>query len=148
MSVYFISETFHAGLTGLLLGASSQQAQATVPIKHLCNINPYVAAALSDWHRRCSLAASLPLQLASGIARGQGSGEPLTATSSFGMSGVNAHALVAAPSTSCAPSISTVSCLLHVNTQPWCTSMRQAGRSFGILGCTKGSKKGKTFLTM
>ena len=106
----------HAGLTGLLLAAGSQQARAAAPIRHLRNVNPYVAAALSDWRRRCGLTAALPLQLAPRIAGGPAGEDILAATSSFGMSGVNAHAMVAAaPSPMPAASTSTVSRLLHIN---------------------------------
>ena len=61
---------------------------------HLRNTNAYVIAALEDWRKTAHLAAAVPLQAAaaqspSGVAGG------LAGTSSFGMSGVNAHMIVA-----------------------------------------------------
>ena len=58
------------------------------------NINPYVAAAITDWQKQHSLQAALPRQTAAAAAK-----EPagLHGTSSFGMSGVNAHLLLSPP---------------------------------------------------
>ena len=89
-----------AGLTGLLLAASALQARAVAPVKHLRTLNPYVAAATSDWRRRCGLVAAIPMQggPGGGAAESEAGGRcALAGTSSFGMSGVNAHALLAAP---------------------------------------------------
>ncbi len=85
-----------AGLTGLLLAAMTLHSGASAPVKHLRTINPYVAAALSDWRRHCGLRASVPLQPGPAVAAASAEeGSAVAGTSSFGMSGVNAHALVA-----------------------------------------------------
>jgi acyl transferase domain-containing protein len=83
-----------AGLTGLLLAAMAA-AHAAPPVRHLRVVNPYVEAALGDWRARGGRAPALPRQAAPrGWALGGRAGR-WAATSSFGMSGVNAHALVA-----------------------------------------------------
>jgi acyl transferase domain-containing protein len=83
----------------LLLAASALREHSTAPVKHLQSINPYVAAAISDWRRLCGLTAAIPLQPAPGVFSGADALQhgSLAGTSSFGMSGVNAHALVAQP---------------------------------------------------
>ena len=97
---------FVAGLTGLLLASMALQSGASAPIKHLRTINPYVAAALSDWRRHSGLRASVPLQTGPAVAAASATeGLAVAGTSSFGMSGVNAHALVASASTAQLPSI-------------------------------------------
>ena len=58
------------------------------------NINPYVAAAITDWQKQHSLQAALPRQTAAAAAK-EAAG--LHGTSSFGMSGVNAHLLLSPP---------------------------------------------------
>ncbi len=93
--VNYLCTACNAGLTGLLLAATALIHQSTAPIKHLRNLNPYVGAALGDWEKRAGSKPRLPLQVApqpdylpvtgSGAAAG---------TSSFGMSGVNAHMIV------------------------------------------------------
>jgi len=83
-----------AGLTGLLLAACMAGHQQAPAIMHLRSINPYVAAALADWSAHGSKPLHLPLQLASGALFGHQS--DVAGTSSFGMSGVNAHMLVRA----------------------------------------------------
>ena len=90
---------FCAGLTGLLLASSALQQRSTAPVKHLRSINPYVAAAVSDWRRHCGLTAAIPLQASPGVLSGADALQlgSLAGTSSFGMSGINAHALVAQP---------------------------------------------------
>ena len=81
-----------AGLTGLLLAASAAAQHAAPAIMHLRGMNPYVQAALGDWEAASNRALLLPRQLAGGPTAG------VAGTSSFGMSGVNAHMLVdAAP---------------------------------------------------
>jgi acyl transferase domain-containing protein len=88
-----------AGVTGALLAAMSLQQRQRAPIVNLRGLNPYVAAALSDWRSRHNVAAAAGRQAgpAPHLASGAATGAPLLAgTSSFGMSGVNAHALLAA----------------------------------------------------
>lgn len=65
---------------------------------HLRNVNPYVTSSFSDWSKSHGLEAQppratapLPLKYPAGAQNQQ-----LTGTSSFGMSGVNAHALMEA----------------------------------------------------
>lgn len=57
-------------------------------------MNPYVAAAITDWQKQHSLRVDLPRQTAPAAAR-EATG--LHGTSSFGMSGVNAHLLLSPP---------------------------------------------------
>jgi acyl transferase domain-containing protein len=84
-----------AGLTGLLLAASMASQQAAPAIMHLRSMNPYVQTALSDWAARGGgRALHLPRQYAAGAAPSALPGA--AGTSSFGMSGVNAHMLVEA----------------------------------------------------
>jgi acyl transferase domain-containing protein len=84
-----------AGLTGLLLAASMASQQAAPAIMHLRSMNPYVQTALSDWAARGGgRALHLPRQYAAGAAPSPQPGA--AGTSSFGMSGVNAHMLVEA----------------------------------------------------
>lgn len=75
----------------MLLALGATAAVASPSIRHLRNINPYVAAAIADWGKQSKLAASLPRQL---TALRQQSVHSTAGTSSFGMSGVNAHALI------------------------------------------------------
>ena len=92
-----------AGLTGTLLAAAGMQHQLLPPIVNLRELNPYVSAALADWRSRHGLAAAPSRQLAPCAHLAGAGGEPLAGTSSFGMSGVNAHALLsAAPAASLA----------------------------------------------
>lgn len=84
------------GLTGLLLAFSVQRQAAQAPIVNLHELNPYVASAVEDWRRRHSLLAALPRQQAPKPVSATGSMAAVAGTSSFGMSGVNAHMLLSA----------------------------------------------------
>ena len=87
-----------AGLTGLLLALGTQRQQQLPPIVNLRDVNPYVASTIGDWHSRYRMPAALPRQaapLCTVSTPGQASGFRVAGTSSFGMSGVNAHMLLA-----------------------------------------------------
>ena len=75
------------------MAAASLTAKAAAPIMHLRNTNAYVVAALEDWRKSAHLAAAVPLQ-PSAATSARGDEAALAGTSSFGMSGVNAHVLV------------------------------------------------------
>ena len=74
---------------------ATMRTQAMAPIKHLRNLNPYVVTALADWRKYHTTGPTLPRQGAGAgvVAAGQ-----LAGTSSMGMSGVNTHLLLSAPS--------------------------------------------------
>ena len=81
-----------AGLTGLLLAACAASEQRAAPVMHLRSVNPYVAATLGDWRKGGQLPAALPRQ-----QQAMAHAAALAGTSSFGMSGVNAHMVLSAP---------------------------------------------------
>lgn len=81
-----------AGVTGALLALTSLNEAARAPIVNLRSTNPYVEAALTSWRDAADRPlASLPRQAGPGPAS---LGSLIAGTSSFGMSGVNAHAFV------------------------------------------------------
>ena len=88
-----------AGLTGLLLALAVQQKGLLPPLVNLRELNPHVASALGDWRSRHGLAAAVPRQAgpAPAAAAAAMGTEQLAGTSSFGMSGVNAHMLLSVP---------------------------------------------------
>lgn len=75
--------------------ALEQQAHAAV--LNCRNLNSYASAALSDWGKQCALEASIPRQMAPSASSGVAAGNAAAGTSSFGMSGTNAHLLAAVP---------------------------------------------------
>ncbi|PSC74792.1 Polyketide synthase [Micractinium conductrix] len=78
-----------AGLTGALMALQTLHNQACPPILGLRNINPYVESAFEDWRQMHCLVASAPRVAMPLVTVPQFAG-----TSSFGMSGVNAHAVM------------------------------------------------------
>ena len=56
-----------AGITGMLLALKAVQQAASAPVVNLCNVNPYVVAALADWRAHSGSAAVVPRQMAPGI---------------------------------------------------------------------------------
>ena len=102
-----------AGLTGVFLATEALRHAGAPGIMCLRELNPYVAAALADWRGRSGCSPQLPqastLHCAPSLAgeglcvceiyrlacsRGYHRPCPAAGTSSFGMSGVNAHMLV------------------------------------------------------
>jgi acyl transferase domain-containing protein len=77
-----------AGLTGLVAAAGAAHHQSSPAIMHLRTVNPYVESALSGWGDSSRLAAHIPRQTAPHMSAN------VSGTSSFGMSGVNAHAML------------------------------------------------------
>lgn len=71
-----------AGLAGLLLSIIQTKENFTHGLRYR-NINPYVESSLRNW----DIACRIPIQTASSVCEYSG-------TSSFGMSGVNSHAIV------------------------------------------------------
>ncbi len=103
-----------AGIAGLLLAAAALDSQAAAPVLHLRAINPYVEASLSDWGRSQGSFGARPLrQLAPALLHspvtGRGGEQQLAGTSSFGMSGVNAHMVVGRADTSASQAMVQVS---------------------------------------
>ena len=86
-----------AGLTGLLAAVGPLRHGALPGIMHLREMNPYVTSALADWTKKrggFGAGAAAPRQRAPAPVL-SGDSSMLTGTSSFGMSGVNAHAIFA-----------------------------------------------------
>lgn len=94
-----------AGITGLLLAAGAAQQQLLPPIVNLRSMNPYVGAALSGFggSNGSGSSVALPRQAAPSSSSSSGA-SPVAGTSSFGMSGVNAHVLLSPAAGAPAPS--------------------------------------------
>ena len=77
-----------------MLAVMALQQHSAPPIMHNRSLNPYVASAFDEW--RGPQQNALPL-VARQVAAWPGAPRLLAGCSSFGMSGVNAHALFSAP---------------------------------------------------
>lgn len=85
-----------AGAHGVLAAALALAQHSAPPIMHARSLNPYVASAFEEW--RGARQNELPL-VAREAAAWPAASRLLAGCSSFGMSGVNAHALLSAPHT-------------------------------------------------
>lgn len=79
-----------AGLAGLMLCTLQLQQRSDPPMRYR-NLNPYVGESLSGW----GVGHRLPIQASPSVEPNQA--VPCAGTSSFSMSGVNAHAIISAP---------------------------------------------------
>lgn len=79
-----------AGLAGLMLCTLQLQQCSNPPLRYR-NLNPYVGESLAGW----GIGHRLPVQASPAVAPDQAM--PCAGTSSFSMSGVNAHAIISAP---------------------------------------------------
>lgn len=79
-----------AGLAGLMLCTLQLQQRSDPPLRYR-NLNPYVGESLAGW----GVGHRLPIQASPAVEPDQTM--PCAGTSSFSMSGVNAHAIISAP---------------------------------------------------
>lgn len=83
-----------AGIHGSLTAVLARRQQAAPPVMQNRNLNPYVASAFAEWLSvKQNVLPSVPRERATWAA----APSKLAACSSFGMSGVNAHALLSTP---------------------------------------------------
>lgn len=91
-----------AGVTGIFLAAKVLQQHSHPAVLTLRSVNPYVEAALRDWRKRNVAVASVPKE---GSAGSIWRPELAAGTSSFGMSGTNAHILLSVPNARHVPNL-------------------------------------------
>ena len=83
-----------AGLAGGILALSYLQGMSVAPITHLITLNPHISKLFKDDMRNGNNSSqSFPRQLCGSVV----SDTRFASTSSFGMSGVNAHAIFSCP---------------------------------------------------
>ena len=76
------------------MAVQALQQRCSASILNLRAVNPYVAAALSDWSKAADLQAAVPRTTA---AASNWQPHKLAGASSFGMGGTNAHLLTSVP---------------------------------------------------
>jgi hypothetical protein len=86
-----------AGITGLLMAMHTLTQGDAAPVMHLRGMNVYVEAALGTVRTGSELTAAVPRQYQASRA------SSAAGTSSFGMSGVNAHAIIDSGDTEAPP---------------------------------------------
>jgi acyl transferase domain-containing protein/acyl carrier protein len=85
-----------AGLTGVLLAVMAVEFQVMAGVMHMRNINPHVAGTWDREWRKPGVAPSVVRQASTGALVIDRQNNSVVGTSSFGMSGVNAHCLLRA----------------------------------------------------
>lgn len=81
-----------AGMTGIFLACQALQHQNCPAVLNLRCVNPYVEAAMRDWHTPAAQ-GSVPRQSSPGCCM---KSQIMAGSSSFGMGGTNAHATMTA----------------------------------------------------
>jgi acyl transferase domain-containing protein len=84
------------GCAGFLLAMCALQQQAHAAVMHCRNVNPYVVTCLTEWRATARIRGGIPRQPGprASVGAAATAAAAVAGTSSFGMSGVNAHALM------------------------------------------------------
>eukprot|EP00951_Prasinocladus_malaysianus_P020204 scaffold165037_cov48-Prasinocladus_malaysianus.AAC.1 len=106
-----------AGITGLWMAAFGLQYQAGPGIMHLRTPNPHVTAAWQDWVSKGNLHPWVPRECGAGSMTGFQS--VVGSTSSFGISGVNAHCCIQGVGKHLATSCGPATCLWWSGDRFW-----------------------------